>query len=493
MPPDGATSTGMASGKTLNAANLEALGAARLAELLIEISKGNGAAQRRLRLALAGSAGASEAARAVAKRLASIARARTWLDWQKVKPFMADLDAQRRAVLDLVAPSDPREAFELIWRLVGCAEGVLARSDDGSGRLSGAFHAAARDLGPLAQRAGVDPDDLAERAFRALSTDGHGTWDELIPILTPQLGTAGLTRVGELVRAWQAEPAATPPARERRVIGWASSGPIHADEIEASHRRHTASFVLQQVADALGDVDGFVEQFDKRARRMPAVAAGIARRLLDAGRLDEAWAAVEAVEAGRRDGAPMEWEEARVAVLEALGRSDEAQAFRWERFLATLSATHLRAYLKKLPDFDDFEAEQRALDHALAFGDVHQAMAFLVAWPDLQRANQLVVGRAGALDGDVYELMSPAAEALDGKYPLAATLLRRAMIDFILGVARSSRYKHAARHLDNCRAAAARVAEFGRVPDHLAYEQSLRATHGRKAGFWQEVEALRSL
>ena len=481
----------MASGKTLNAANLDALGAACLAELLIEISKGNGAAQRRLRLALAGSAGAGEAARAVAKRLASIARARTWLDWQKVKPFMADLDAQRRAVLDLVAPSDPREAFELIWRLVGCAEGVLARSDDGSGRLSGAFRAAARDLGPLAQRAGADPDVLAGRAFRALSTDGHGTWDELIPILAPQLGTAGLTRLRELVRAWRAEPVATPPASGRRVIGWASSGPIHADEIEAS-RRHTASFVLQQVADALGDVDGFVEQFDKRARGMPAVAAGIARRLLDAGRLDEAWAAVEAVEAGRRDGASMEWEEARVAVLEALGRSGEAQAFRWQRFLATLNATHLRAYLKKLPDFDDFEAEQRALDHALAFGDVHQAVAFLVAWPDLQRASQLVLGRAGALDGDLYELLSPAAEALDGKHPLAATLLRRVMIDFTLRVARSSRYKYAARHLDDCRAAAARVAEFGRVPDHLAYERALRAAHGRKAGFWQEVEALRS-
>ncbi|UZO94523.1 Hypothetical protein RMP42_05920 (plasmid) [Roseomonas mucosa] len=41
----------MAQSKTLNAANLEALGAARLAELLMAISKGNAAAQRQLRLA----------------------------------------------------------------------------------------------------------------------------------------------------------------------------------------------------------------------------------------------------------------------------------------------------------------------------------------------------------------------------------------------------------------------------------------------------------
>ena len=44
----------MASKKTLNAKNLKALGARRLAELLIEISTGNTLAKRRLRLELAG-------------------------------------------------------------------------------------------------------------------------------------------------------------------------------------------------------------------------------------------------------------------------------------------------------------------------------------------------------------------------------------------------------------------------------------------------------
>jgi hypothetical protein len=39
---------------SLNAQNLECLGAKRLAELLIEISDGNAAVKRRLRLAIAG-------------------------------------------------------------------------------------------------------------------------------------------------------------------------------------------------------------------------------------------------------------------------------------------------------------------------------------------------------------------------------------------------------------------------------------------------------
>jgi hypothetical protein len=143
-----------------------------------------------------------------------------------------------------------------------------------------------------------------------------------------------------------------------------------------------------------------------------------------------------------------------------------------------------------LPDFDDVEAEQRALAYALTFKDVHRSLVFLVAWPDLRRASELVLSRAKALNGDLYELLSPAADALESRHPLAATLLRRAMIDFTLSAGRSSRYKHAAPHLRSCRDSAAHVENFGSVPDHPAYERALRTTHGRKFGFWQEVDKL---
>ena len=55
----------MAGKRTLNATNLAALGSAALAELLIEISSGNGLIQRRLRLALAAAEGPEEAAQEV--------------------------------------------------------------------------------------------------------------------------------------------------------------------------------------------------------------------------------------------------------------------------------------------------------------------------------------------------------------------------------------------------------------------------------------------
>lgn len=478
----------MASPKTLNAANLAALGPERLAALLLEVAAGDAAIKRRLRIALAGEASPADAAREIAKQLATIARSRSFVEWHKVKPLAADLDAQHRAIMETVAPRDPAAALDLLWRFTACGESVFARSDDGSARLGEIFRSAAADIGPVAGAARAEPLTLADRAFDAVRDDGYGVYDRLVPALAPALGPTGLAHLRERALAWQAEPAPTPPQAERKVIGWGSGGAMYADQIDASHRRHASARLLQEVADANGDVDGWIAQFDADRRRMPTIAAGIARRLLAAGRVDEAWIAVEAADAARRTRPSPEWEQVRLDVLDGLGRHDDAQAFRWETFTTALDTDHLRAYLKRLPDFEDFDAEQRALGHARDFADVHRALAFLIGWPALGRAAALVIERAEAIDGDLYELLTPAAEVLETKHPLAATILRRAMIDFTLRKARASRYGHAARHLAECDSLARRIDDWRTLPDHDGYVAALRAEHGRKAGFWSRTD-----
>ena len=153
------------------------------------------------------------------------------------------------------------------------------------------------------------------------------------------------------------EPVQKPAEKERHVIGCGSGGAIYADEIAERSRVSTVRLALMEIADAQGDVDAFIGQYDEQTRKVPKIAAEIAQRLLAAGRAQEAWQTIEATE-HRRSGWPdFEWEDARVDVLDALGRGDEAQAARWSCFERSLSATHLRAYLKRLPDFDDIEAE----------------------------------------------------------------------------------------------------------------------------------------
>jgi hypothetical protein len=74
----------------------------------------------------------------------------------------------------------------------------------------------------------------------------------------------------------------------------------------------------------------------------------------------------------------------------------------------------------------------------------------------------------------------PAANFLS----LAATLFRRAMIEDTLDGAKSKRYRHAARHLAECRAPATLIGDYGPFEPHEVFVSRLRARHSRKSGFW---------
>jgi hypothetical protein len=478
----------MAAKTTLNAKNLEALGAERLAALLIEVSTGDAAIKRRLRLELAGAQSPKEVAREVRKRLTSIARSRSFVDWQTRKALVNDLETQRRAIIDKVAPEDPAEALDLMWRFTELAGSVFDRCDDSSGTVIGVFHDACADLAAIAAAASPDPAALADQVFAAIQDNGYGQYDDLIRQVAPALGPDGLghlkARLAELSKA----PVPTPAKRDRRVIGYGAGGPLYADDVARSSRDITVKLALEAIADAEGNVDAFIAQKSDKAKTVPAVAAEIAQRLLDAGRAKEAWTAINAAATDRAGHIPFEWQATRLAVMEALGMAEEAQAFRWRCFEQFLDPSHLRDHLERLPDFDDIEAEERALIFVHASPHFHEALWFLVQWPAHERAADLVVTRSRELDGDLYHILVPAAEALDAKHPLAATLIRRALIDFSLGAARSSRYRHAARHLLECQGLAGQIDDFGAYETHEAYRARLEAEHGRKASFWSLLD-----
>lgn len=475
---------------TLNAKNLEALGAGRLAELLIEISTGDAAAKRRLRMELAGTGGASELAKEIRKRLTSIARSQSFIDWRSVRAIAGDLETQRQAIVEKVAKADTKEALELLWRFMALATSIFERSDDGSGTIIGIFHDACEDIGHVAALAKVNPIAFADRVFDALVVNDYGQYDGLIGIAAPALGPSGLEHLKQRMIDLSNQPVKRPADKDRRAIGWGSGGTIYEDEIAERSRLSTVSLALKDIADALGDVDSFIGLYDEKTRKVPKIAAEIGKRLLAAGRAEEALAFIDAGEHRKShswDWPDFEWEDARIEVLDALGRPEEAQAARWGCFERSLSPDHLRAYLKRLADFDDVEAEEKALDYAQKSQSLIQALFFLVSWPALDRAATLVVQRSGELDGDQYEILPRVADALAAKHPLAATLVLRALIDFSLTHSRSSRYKHTARHLLECSSLSSAIRDFGAFEMHDDYAARLRREHAKKTSFWSFI------
>ena len=124
------------------------------------------------------------------------------------------------------------------------------------------------------------------------------------------------------------------------------------------------------------------------------------------------------------------------------------------------------------------------MEHALRFGNFSIALHFFQKWSAHRQAADLVVARHGEINGNLYYLVDPAARWLEGAHPLAATLLRRALIEDTLDGAKSTRYRHAARHLAECRALATLIGDYGRFETHATFVSRLRAKHSRKSGFW---------
>ncbi|MFN9934143.1 MAG: DUF6880 family protein [Cyanobacteriota bacterium] len=462
----------MAGSSSLTARNLEALGAARLAELLLTLSEGDAGAKRLLRLALAEQKGPAEIAREVRKRLATIERSGSFLDDHQRKALLKDLERQRQAISGPIAEHDPAGAVELFWDLLGLYEGLIDRCDDSDAVVRDFFHQSSAALGAVALKAPGDPKALADQVYGAIVSNGYGQFDPILRDLAPALGPEGLAHLRQRLEALRA---------------------CHTSNDRAkTHRDLIVRIAMLDIADALGDAEAYLAEYrdhDPEALTVPAIAARVAERLTQAGRAEEALALLQGADpvlAQRRAGAE-EWCDARLAALAALSRHDEAQAQRWEYALMELSCRHLRDYLKKLPAFEEAAAEERALDLVAEHHDLQEALWFLLHWPEPRRAARLVLAAPKPLNGDLYELLVPLAELLEKNHPLAASRCLRAMVDFSLLRARSKRYSHAARHLHTCHLLARRIKDWGDLEDHSAYVARQRREHGRKYGFWNLV------
>ncbi|BBK29621.1 hypothetical protein EDC65_0016 [Stella humosa] len=459
----------MAERNKLTQAALEDLGAARLARALLDHAEQDDVLRRKLQLLMVGAASPARLADDIAKRLQVMARGRSAIDGEKIKATARELDDLRRAIVDQLAPARLGDALDRLWQMLAMAPRILHRIEFGGSRIEAAFAAVVADLGRLsAQQPDRDPEALAERITLALDADRGLVTADLIAAMAPALGAEGRAA---LRRRGMAALALLPRLQERE--DWA----VRGQRMEQTAR-------LLALADVEADADAYAAAV--RAGGVEAFHAfEVARRLAAAGRPAEALDWLDRFPARAAPDAELDL---RLATLEALGRRDEAQGLRWRFFEQSLSSRHLRDHLKHLPDFADFEAEQRALDHVAACPHADAALAFLVEWPDLGRAARLVESRLGEFRS--MPGMQQAGAALDFRHPLAALRLRRRLVEDVLEQGRSEVYADAVIALVDAGSSAKR-AEAASLETHPAFVDRLRQRFGRKYKFWHLYDETR--
>ena len=474
--------------KSLNQANLEKLGAAKLAALVMDLVQGNAALQRQARMELSAAQGPKEVASDIRKRFASLRRSTSYVDWRKQKALSKDLSGLLNMIETTISPVAADEAFELLWSFLLLAPSIHERTDDSNGTIGGIMGDAVDQIATISPRISTKGASLADHMLDAIVDSGYGEFDGIIPALSDALGQDGLEHLKSLTNAW----AETPLTRDEldRYRGYGLS----SNPEDSIHRNRdlTRSVILADIADAQGDVDTYMARYTPEQLTYGTIAPDVARRLLEAGRAQEAYDLILSARAAE-DGKPFRMFRYDLDVvyencLETLGLRDDLKYHLWDTFEQTLSAASLRKYLKLLPDFDDIEAEDKALDLAEAYPSLGGAINFLIEWPAQDRAAKTVLSRAADLNGDSYHTLTKAADALEADHPLAATLMRRAMVQDTLDGGKSKRYRYAARHLAECQSADAAIEDYGDFPTHVAFVKSLRDKHGRKYGFWSLVD-----
>jgi len=386
-----------ASLKKVTAENLLRLGPERLAEILLEVAETRVELKRRLRMELAAQQGPEQLLAEIDRRLGFLAGSRGVVSWRQRPAFVRDLEGVRVLISGRLAALDLPAAQDRILVFLSLSAGAGRRARDREGHVDMVFARAAND------------------AVELLSRE-----------TTAEAGARLAAAIAEQPEAWGRWAAGAFGERSpETAVGVLRNLPQHGGPAWTS--------VLRCLADIAGDPDAFRATVSDSALKAPSVAAQVAARFLKAGRLDDARAALEAavgsklLRAGRSSVTLDEdWESVWIDWLDAVGRTGEAQEARWTSFERSLSVERARAFAKRLPDFDDVEAEARMIEIAARHPDANAALAFFMDWPALPAAADHIANRSAELSPEP-DRAEAWARKLRRRHPAAAErILRRA-------------------------------------------------------------------
>jgi Family of unknown function (DUF6880) len=287
---------------------LVGLGVERLATMLVEHASTDDSLARKLQLALAAGAGEDSLVEALTRRVRELGRGDRFIDWNEASSLAREIDQIRATIVDDLAPRAPRMGADLLADLVHTSDEVFERADDSGGAIGDVYREAIEDWGQVWCRIpGRRPEALAATVLREFRDDDYGVKGGIIAAFADALGESGLEALRGLL---EAEIEKLPVPQPKAEGGW-------------DHERFALTRGLAEVADARHDVDGYVEAVslggDPERR-----AIEVARRMLAAGRPDEALDWLDRAGGGRHGPGQPGDIDLRIEALEALGRDAEA-------------------------------------------------------------------------------------------------------------------------------------------------------------------------
>lgn len=432
-------------------------GAERLAAFVLKLGQTVDGVEERIEAFLT-SDNYPSAVQLAARWMAEVRRSRQFYHGcDGAQVLVARLDNILDVIETAVLPVNASAALDLIVQLMDCDGTVFESANDSDGIISEVFRRACELFADAAK--GVPSGVSLPVLKRLVAEDGYGARAYLLQGVGRFLDRPHLeTFIGEL-RA-----------------GLAGGG-------ESAER---ARWQLKAVAESVQDPVLYEEAINSgRSHNLqPRLAIEVARHYLDAGRPREA---LERLPASVDELASygFEYHDLRVQALRAVGDTEAIRSALWARFIQVPSPDTLGELLEAEAAGERVARREAALKEIRARLRPQSLAEFFAEIGEIDAAAGVVLGSPGQLNGDMYFGLVPLAEKLAPAYPLAASLVYRALLNSILLRGQSKHYRQGGRYWVLLLKIGARVTDWKGFETELEYRERTGREHPRKAAFWR--------
>jgi hypothetical protein len=354
-----------------------------------------------------------------------------------------------------VAPRLPHESIELLQAIIGDFEDLCQAKDDSSGCAIRFLEECFSSYGkawlcvPFEQR---DLEQLAQLVANYYFNNGY-LKTEIIESCKSALGTKGLTLLEKYI------------AKESNtllyVIGLQNNPAKLADAIKESNN-YSAEHVLRLATLYIDDLD-FDHAIDWILKYIPENIAN--------------------------DTLYRERQNLLIQAFVEDGQLQAAQEVRWKTFLRTLEAKYYCEFMKKLADCDKNNYRQEAMEIISKNTRLDLVVLFLDEVQEYELLSDLICQKHEQLSrfGNISTLRKLSKTlAANAKY-LAATLIRRELVNDVLATAKSQYYHYAVSDLKLAMDYGLQVIDWQNFSNNKEYLTKLQTNHGKKYSFWGRI------
>lgn len=394
----------------------------------------------------------------LSKQISAIKRSKKFIDYKQSYELSRKLDGINQGISQLLSLS-PELALTVCKQLIALDNAIFERVDDSGGSVSGSFMETFSLLGKSFVELQPPPKEVAEYLLETFLEDDYGVRGYILDQCKPALkGSVGI----ELKKL------------------------LDSADVEG----YMKDSALKTLADAQGDVDGFIKVLQQENKTVPD------RDLIEvAQRLNNAFRSEESIKWLNRipESSHHKRDKFRLLVDAYRLEGDEAKcrSLIWDEFQRMLQYDDYINWLKYVDEDQRKEGRMKAEQVALQYPSPIAALIFLDAIGSYDKAEKMVlelVQRGGltCVNQSAIRKLSTSL-ASHSKY-LAATLLRRELVEDVLTRAVSKYYKYGISDLKKAKDFSEHVQDWESLPNHEEFVKSIHQQHQRKHSFWSQVE-----